>query len=279
MGGIDMKILLKPIQKVRILLLTVSLIIINAANGVASQVTQTYYSSADAAVSWCDCDASMANTNYGTGVLGIGNYYIPPAPWISSYMRQGSLIYFNTGSDLSGKTILSATLELYIYETAVQKDGLYNLYALAKTWNEGTVTWNNCPTWYLSPYAQAYAPQTYDEFTSWDVTDIVKLWASGSYVNYGFFVWDVQVPSINYIDNQITYYISRDSGEAQAYWPKLEVTYSCPNKPVKVGDASAAYDYIQAAYNAAVSPQTIRAQSVTPLASLPRNRSVNPARS
>ena len=245
-------------------MLVVSLLIIYAANGVAAAVTKTYSSNIDAAIEYYNQWGDPANTNYGNDIhLAIGNSWMYGEP-LDYYWRWGSLIYFNTGSDLNGKTILSATLRLYVYATAIQKDGRYVVYPIAQTWNEGTVTWNNSPTWWLAPNREASAPQTNDEYTEWDVTEIVQYWASGARANYGFYVEDVKVPDVCYMcaDNQITEYFSSDYGNA-AYWPKLVVTYPCANKPVKVGNDAAAFDYIQDAYNAAASPQTIRAQAVT----------------
>jgi hypothetical protein len=57
------------------------------------------------------------------------------------------------------------------------------------------------------------------------------------------------------------------AGDKDYIWNYLYIWpvrgYGCLNKGVKVGDAAAAYTYIQDAYAAAVSPQTIRAVAVT----------------
>lgn len=216
-----------PIQKAGILLFAMSFVIICTAAGAAADVTKTYTSTADASVEYYNQVPGAADMNYGSDIhLWIGNEWYDGYP-LSNDFRYSSLIFFNTGSDLNGKTIIGAILRLYVYDTAVQKDGRYVAYGIALTWNEGTVTWNNKPTWWLAPNTEAYAPQTNDEFTEWDVTEIVQYWASGDRKNYGFYVEDVQVPYVcdTCSDSQITKYFSSEYANA-AYRPKLVVTYA-----------------------------------------------------
>jgi hypothetical protein len=210
-----------------VLLFIVSLVTIHAAGVATADYTKIYTSTADASVEYYNQAPGAANTNYGNDIhLWIGNEWYDGYP-LSNDFRYSSLIFFNTGSDLNGKTILSAILRLYVYDTAVQKDGRYVAYGIALTWNEGTVTWNNKPTWWLAPNTEAYAPQINDEFTEWDVTEIVQYWANGDRINYGFYVEDVQVPYVCYMcaDSQITKYISSEYTNA-SYRPKLVVTYA-----------------------------------------------------
>lgn len=188
-----------------------------------SITTKTYYSTVDATLVWSDASSTYANTNYGsTTNLGVGNYFEKGA-WIDSYMKQAILVYFNTGADLTGKTIVTATLKLTPYSLAVDKNGKYRVCPVANTWNEGTATWNNAPSYYSSPSATANAPTTYTD-SSWDVTSIVQEWANQTKVNYGFYIFDVNTQSSNYTWNQITFYYSGES-TSESDRPKLVVQF------------------------------------------------------
>ena len=201
----------------------------------AGPTTVTLSAAKDASIIWSDADASFANTNYGNAIdLGVGNYFLY-GYYVSSYMKMGTLVDFIFDpATWSGRTITSAKLRLYVYDYAVQSTGRYVAYKIVDTmiggnyqypWSETGVTWNNAPSYMLSPTSTAYAPTNPTEYSEWDVTSMVQGWFTSGTMGNGIIILDMQAPpSIYYTTNQITTYYSRQYSTS-AYRPKLIITY------------------------------------------------------
>ncbi|MDH5688906.1 MAG: DNRLRE domain-containing protein [Candidatus Bathyarchaeota archaeon] len=164
-----------------------------------------------------------------------------------------TLVQFNLPPELSGATIISATLSLYYYyDLGPGPAEGYSIRVCRVTheWVEGTgtsatptqdgVTWNEynyydgrggsggtaTNDWVtdggdytLTDSSTAAFPSSTGQWISWTVTSIVQGWASGAYLNYGFLLK---------LDDEILdcggLFSSRES-TSTALPPELEITY------------------------------------------------------
>ncbi len=151
--------------------------------------TSIFNPNRDNAVLYNSLNANVAKTSFPIDYLAAGFDFLYNALYGYDTFAAASLVYFDVGSTISGKTIVRATLRLYPYELPGDWDTVYRVYALYSSWNT-SVTWNSCPDWYNSPYAEQNPPATTSLPVEWDVTQIVQRWADGTWNNYGFVVWD-----------------------------------------------------------------------------------------
>jgi len=152
--------------------------------------TQTFLPERDNVVMYNSLNASVANTVYSNTDLGVGCDFSFNFVYGYDVLAAASLLYFNVTPTIYGKTIVRATLKLYPRVLPGDWNTVYRVYGLKTSWSASTVTWNNCPGWYPSPYAQKAPPVTTSLPLEWDVTQIVQGWANGSSTNYGFVIWD-----------------------------------------------------------------------------------------
>ena len=110
-----------------------------------------------------------------------------PAP-ARVYSGYGSAVMFDVSS-LAGRAVARATLRLDV--TTAKKDSRVapqiKVNAFTSSWNTTTLSWN---VWAAIGYqtsgeAQIAAPSSTGP-VEWDVTTIVRNWASGAWRNYGF---------------------------------------------------------------------------------------------
>jgi Fibronectin type III domain len=147
----------------------------------------------------------------------------------------GSALAFDTRA-LTGRTVLAARLEMWVCHvpTGPMNTAIYAVSALAGPWPPATVTYNTLPTRLGAGRVAVYAPSTAGK-TAWDVTAIVRGWASGAVGSNGLYV--EQLPVVDHrfllpgggwadIHDQTTGYcsIERNGGSA-AYVPTLYVDY------------------------------------------------------
>jgi hypothetical protein len=137
-------------------------------------------------------DTSIANTVYPNSKNSVGinhSYYM-----YYDYVAGASLLFFDL-SAIAGRSVKKAYLYLYVttlsgdpYGAANTTD--YKISAISESWNTQTVTWNNQPhTTYL--YEKKFeVPLSSSAPTVIEVTEIVKNWVSGTWVNYGFMAQD-----------------------------------------------------------------------------------------
>jgi hypothetical protein len=100
-----------------------------------------------------------------------------------------SLIQFDT-SVLAGRSIRSATLRMTTCSAnGVPSGTSYAAWAIADSWNPVTVTFNTTPNVHIQPsYAMYSSAPTGSGVQEWDVTDMVKQWASGAWASRGILV-------------------------------------------------------------------------------------------
>jgi hypothetical protein len=163
----------------------------NATTQAEASTTQQFLPTRDNVVRSSNLYPAWGNTVYSTTELMVGNdfYY----QWYGyDYHAAASLLYFNVSSTINGKMILRATLKLYPRVLPGDWNTFYRVNALIATWSGSTVTMNNCPNVYNSPYAQLPPPVTTALPMEWDVTALVQRWASGTWANNGFAVMDTK---------------------------------------------------------------------------------------
>jgi hypothetical protein len=97
-----------------------------------------------------------------------------------------SLIQFNLARIAPQATVYSATLRLYLFSSYDYPGHSVAIrpYRISSPWAVDTVTWNSRPS-----YAESY-PATWITHGAWgwhsfDVTDLVRSWVTGTYPNYG----------------------------------------------------------------------------------------------
>jgi hypothetical protein len=161
--------------------------------------------------------SNLANTVYSSSELGIGIDY----GWLIyggyNYFYSASAIKFDIQSQISGHSIKSATLRLYVY--ALRGDFTLTpkirVNAFAVSWSPSTLTYNSWSTmsFYTTGQVENNAPSSSVLPLDFDVTTIVKNWASGSWSNYGFSLSPQNHVYPNYSSLQTTYFQSLEN-----YW-------------------------------------------------------------
>jgi hypothetical protein len=132
-------------------------------------------------------DSSSSDTVYSSSYNGVGTSRDAS---MNEYWVWESLIWFDL-SPVMGKKIKKAEVELTPEVLAVDAYGntYYYLAVVADPWNGSTVTMNNQPRVYTG-WWQPFDVPTSTIPIALDVTDPVKYWSDGTYVNYGFALKD-----------------------------------------------------------------------------------------
>jgi len=132
-------------------------------------------------------DYSTGDTVYPSSYNGVG---VSRDSSMNEYWVWESLIWFDL-RPVMGKTIQKAEVVLTPEVLAVDAYGntTYYLAVIADPWNGATVTMNNQPRIYTGWWAPFEVP-TSTLPVRVDVTDPVKYWADGTYINYGFALKD-----------------------------------------------------------------------------------------
>ena len=155
------------------------------------------------------------NTNYGfDGFVRFG--FVPP----NGLGAMRPMFYYDLTPYIpSTATIIKA--ELHIYLASVQPSGdsgyRYAAYHLAQSWNEGTVTWSNMPSW-----GSEFARSNLSNNVGWQVTNITDLareWQSNPGGNNGVLLLGDERPDQNF---EYAYY-SKQAGNGLT--PRLYVQY------------------------------------------------------
>jgi hypothetical protein len=130
-----------------------------------------------------------ANTVYFDGPLEVGVDYLRTASGYDVRQAAAALL-FDVQAQLAGRDIARATLRLYVRTVRgdLSVTPLIRVSAFASLWNPATLTWN---AWgamqvHASGAASREAPASPSLPFDLDVTTIVRNWASGSWLNYGF---------------------------------------------------------------------------------------------
>ena len=190
----------------------------------------TAYPSYDNAVMTSSLDGTLANKVFSNSQLGVGWEFYYNAMYGYDDTGAASAIKFNVQSQISGRSIAKATLRLYVYalrgDFSVTPQIIVN--AFQSDWNPGTLTWN---TWmnllhYTTGQASQNAPSSSSQPLDFDVTTIVKNWASGAWPIYGFNVYSVGPYYPGYTPSlQITYFQSLEYYSAANQRPQLIIVF------------------------------------------------------
>ncbi len=157
---------------------------------------------------------AMPTTNYGREMLEVG----------ARTNEYQTYIKFNvTGNIPRGSTINRAYLKLYAWG-----DGCFHAQSMdvkavrvARSWDEGTITWNNSPDSTTTGMSTHTIPMRDDtRYEIWDVTNIVKAWVEQGVPEYGF--------KLYYYNGDIDCEVSFFSRETQSSLqkPYLAIDYS-----------------------------------------------------
>ena len=96
-----------------------------------------------------------------------------------------SLIEFDISAIPAGAVITSATLELLEFNNCGENRNAIEIHLNDAAWEEGTVTWNNAPS-FGSSYVNNSGDTSSCEWLIFDVTNAVQDWYDGTFSNYGF---------------------------------------------------------------------------------------------
>jgi hypothetical protein len=122
-----------------------------------------------------------------------------------------------------GRVVRRATLRLFVYAIRSGGTDIYTVYPVTRRWNERGVNWSNTATQYDS--ARSAGPVTIAGGTTrrhfeWNVTEIVRGWATGAFDNNGFLIRNLElIPNLLYFGH-------RD--DVPANRPALIVEYATP---------------------------------------------------
>lgn len=136
-------------------------------------------------------DSGHPNTCYGyspsnpnwEGTMYAGQYYGKHR----SFIKMNSLPALNNGD-----IIVDAELNLYLANHHVSSSGDFvndeytGVYEVTQNWEQGTITWNNRPSWNSTVIDYVhFTPSSTDDWYTWNVTKLFKKWYQNPSSNYG----------------------------------------------------------------------------------------------
>ena len=194
-----------------------------------TSTTVTLYPVADNLIMVSSWDSAIANRVYASGELAVGTgwnaYYDINGTFIQTYLRAESLVKYDVLA-LAGKTIESATLTVNRQYFGVNQHNWW-IVALASPWSTNTVTWNTVNTSTFLHYTgnQLYLNPPTAVTTAYDITPMVRNWASGFWSNQGLWF----TPDVSLMPGGTQYqafaFYSLESGSSYTWAPSLTVTY------------------------------------------------------
>ncbi len=182
----------------------------------------TVYATAANTLWWTDPPSSAANNVYRTGYVGVGNIFSVTMGGANFYAT--ALQFSDILSQISGKTISSATLKLYAWDLAIVPSP-YRSAAYAGAWSPNTITANNSPDLHDSDWSYQMPPGMRGGVMELDVTQIVKKWQAGTWSNNGLYVNDPSYtwpPSDQY---RLTQFESDDTYTTAAHRPQIYIVF------------------------------------------------------
>jgi hypothetical protein len=135
---------------------------------------------------------------YETGLIKVGNWFLYGNPCSSWGFHQSALQFNDLLDQIGGLPIVRATLQLSVRSIPGDWNTVYKCHAFAGEWSPSTITFNNCPFYYIDGAGTAEPPITTILPLEFDVTTIVLQWMSGAWVNNGLFLRDPNFPDCSY---------------------------------------------------------------------------------
>ena len=152
------------------------------------------------------------STNYGAAEsLGVGNN-------AGSLMVDArAYLAFDISEIPTGAEIVSAMLELYVFDATGPGPFSIRVHGVDEAWEEGTIDWSNQPD--PGTLHDTQSITGVDGYKSWDVTALVPAWLGKFRINNGL----VLVPG-----SKAAFGVSFRSSEALANRPRLVISYLAP---------------------------------------------------
>jgi hypothetical protein len=148
---------------------------------------------ADNAMIWSSKNSNRENTVFEFSDLAVGcNWEYSYLTQIQDWVCYETALRFDVDSQIAGRTIVQATLRLTPSILAADYQTTYRLSAFASSWSPSTITYTNKPNYYTYYQPSVNVP-TSGLPLDWDVTDIVRFWADGTWANNGFFIRDANM--------------------------------------------------------------------------------------
>ena len=125
-----------------------------------------------------------------------------------------------TGGIPAGATIISATLNLYMFDTSRDDDPL-NIHRVVVAWSEGSVTWSS-HGWNSGGYDSVVEDTLLTGtpgWKVWEVASLVQKWVNGTETEYGFYL----INNSGGAQHEVNYH-SREYADPN-FRPYLEITY------------------------------------------------------
>lgn len=120
-----------------------------------------------------------------------------------------------------GCDIMSGQLKLNLFRNEALRGITLSAYMVKQNWHEFTVNWNNQPLHAGIISGQTTTQPGYLGTVSLDITDLVRGWYDGSYVNFGLILRGSEDT-----DGILGFY-GREHADS-TLWPKLTVEYYLP---------------------------------------------------
>jgi len=182
----------------------------------------------DNTVMYSSSDGSWANTVYAATPLAVGfDYQSNGAGY--EHSEAASALLFDVQSRIAGRSIARATLRFYVHTLRgdLTVTPQVRVSALASLWNPTTLTWNAWKTLLVQTAGASIqdAPSSSGGPVDFDVTTIVRNWASGSWNEFG-----LQVEPLNHAypgstSLQTTRFQSLEHSDDPAKRPRLIVEF------------------------------------------------------
>jgi hypothetical protein len=131
-----------------------------------------------------------------TGNRASSNYGALTTIVIHDFGPKQGLVKFDS-SGLSGETVQSATLSLYL--NAITGSGTVTVHPITSTWDEASVTWNTLPSYETTAVSSASLTNSnVGSFVTFDVTDTVQRWANGQLEPNGFLLQTTEAVRVTF---------------------------------------------------------------------------------
>jgi hypothetical protein len=164
---------------------------------ILSETTLTVFAAYDNTVMTSSTNGQPANTVYFDTPLAVGNDYIGSPPGEET-IQAASAVLFDVQTQIAGRNIVRATLRLFVHTPRgdLSVTPLVRVSAFASMWNPITLTWNAWQTLQVHPTGTAVqdAPSGSAVPVDFDVTTIVRNWASSTWNNFG-----LQIDPLNHV--------------------------------------------------------------------------------
>ena len=124
----------------------------------------------------------LTDDSWVNGVVPDKKYGHHALMYTNQWGPKRSLVKFDAGT-LSDKVVDSAVLKLHV--ASVKNTGTIKIHMITSAWQEGSVNWNNMPTFEISPVVSFGIDASVNSMIEVDVTAAAQQWASGNVENFG----------------------------------------------------------------------------------------------